>query len=138
MECTVGELLIDVPAAGSEPFRAYVGRRGRPFLFVDGQSITVFDERGKRILFSNSAGSISYSTFVEAQSAVIENVASGADGTIDLRFTDVAGKPHKTEFPVGDKWLELVTRDGQKGTMLDGEFMSVPDARIRLEGRGGR
>jgi hypothetical protein len=39
------------------------------------------------------------------------------------------------EFRVGDRWLAFVKRNGQVGTILDGKFMPVADARAKLESR---
>jgi hypothetical protein len=41
----------------------------------------------------------------------------------------------KAEARVADRWLEVVNRDGQRGIVIDSEFMSVADARARLEAK---
>ena len=106
-------------------------------LLVTGDSITLNDPDKPRVLFEvtyrpSGRNHVSYSAFDPSQGAWIENLDDGPDGSVDLRFTEVPGRPVKTEFRVGERWLERVKREGQVGTILDGEFMSVAEARARL------
>lgn len=106
-------------------------------LVAIGDSITLADVDKKRTLFELTHGQsgrnfFSYSAYDPSKGAWIENIDSGPDGNLDLRRTEIAGRPLKTEFRVGEHWLERVERDGQVGTMLDGRFMSIADARARL------
>jgi hypothetical protein len=99
-------------------------------------SISLADVDKKRTLFAMThqpgRNYISYSAYDPSQGAWIENTDSGPDGNIDLRTIDVAGRPLKTEFRVGERWLVRVERNGQVGTILDGQFMSLADARAKL------
>jgi hypothetical protein len=138
--CKVGDLLVMVPANGADTFRAFISRRGRPFMIADGASMRLLDETGARIVFQEqrNAGDrdrVSYSVVVGPERAVVENVDNDADGTLDLRFTDTPGVPRRTEFRIGERWLELVTREGKQGAVVDGEFMSADEARARLQKR---
>jgi hypothetical protein len=142
LACRVGEFLVNVPASGDSAGQVAVLYRGRLFMIVDGEAVRLADESGKRFRFESVRGQksrphdyISYSTFVGAQSAFVENVDAGADGTLDLRFTEVAGEPKKTEFRIGERWLEQVKRSGRDGVLLDGQFVSVAEARARLEAK---
>jgi len=106
-------------------------------LIVSGDSITLADVDKKRTLLAVAHGQsernfVSYSAYDPSQGAWIENIDSGPDGNLDLRRTEITGRPLKTEFRVGERWLERVERDGQVGTILDGRFMSMADARARL------
>lgn len=136
--CRVGDLVVMVPAAKTDTLRAFISRRGRPFVIADGATMHLFDETGARIVFQEQRNGrdrdrVSYSVVAGPERAVVENVDIDADGTLDLRSTDTPGTPRRTEFRVGDRWLELVTRDGRQGTVVDGEFMSADDARARLQ-----
>jgi hypothetical protein len=112
-----------------------VGGKGEQ-LTVGSETITLFDRDVKRVLVSidrpkSRPGSMAYSTYDASRGAWIENVI-GPDGNLELRRTDVPGHPLKTEIRVGGRWLEHVERDGRWGTVLDGRFMSVVDARAKL------
>ncbi len=116
-----------------------VGDRGE-LLTVGSESITLVDRDAKRVLVSidhpqSHPGSLSYSTYDSSQGAWIETVL-GPDGNLALRMTEVPGQPVKTEIRAGERWLEQVKRDGQAGTVLDGQFMSVADALAKLGVRG--
>ena len=39
---------------------------------------------------------------------------------------------HPLHACLGERWLERVERDGQVGTILEGRFMSIADARAKL------
>jgi hypothetical protein len=109
-------------------------------LFATRSSISLAEVDKKRTLFAVTHQSgrnyVSYSAYDPSQGAWIENTDSGPDGSIDLRTTDVAGRPLKTEFRVGERWLVRVERNGQVGTILDGRFMSLADARAKLGVKG--
>jgi len=78
------------------------------------------------------AGLISYAAYDPVQQAWIENRDYGADGTVDARTTEIAGRLPKEEMRVGDHWLAIVERDGKRGTVLNGRFMSIAEARAEL------
>src|SRR5476649_2461063 len=142
-ECPVGEYLVDTPAVGGQG-QIMLGRSGRPVLLLSPEQTTLFDETGKRIVFMASHGRspegnrTSYEVYDAARGAYVENMDLESDGTIDLRSTEIPGREKTFEFRVGDRWLELVKRDGRAGTILDAEFMSADDARKRLGAKGTR
>jgi hypothetical protein len=108
----------------------------REQLTVAGETITLVDRDVKRVLVSidrpqSRPGSLTYSTYDSSQEAWIETVV-GPDGNLQLRRTEAPGHPLKTEFRLGERWLEHVERDGRWGTVLDGHFMSVADALTKL------
>lgn len=140
MACKVGDLVVMVPSAQDDSVRAIISRRGRPFMIADGASKHLFDETGARIVFQEQRNGrdrdrVSYSVVVASERKVVENVDIDADGTLDLRFTETPGASRRTDFRIGERWFEIVTRDGKQGVVLDGEFMSADDARARLEKR---
>jgi len=137
-ECRIGEYLVIVPADGRSG-EVFLARNGQPLFFASPNLTTVLDSDGKRVLFEaghNRPGAlkdiISYTAFDPVQAAWVESNDFGADGTVDFRSTQIAGRPLKREFRVGERWLEVVARDGKDGTILDGEFMSGAEARLRL------
>jgi hypothetical protein len=72
-----------------------------------------------------------------ATQAWIDNLDFGADGIVDFRTTEIAGRQVKQELKVGDRWLELLKRDGRTGVVLDGQFMSGADARTKVAATAG-
>jgi hypothetical protein len=105
-------------------------------LTVMNESIALTDTAAKRVLvgveFSQpGVHRLRYAAYDTSQAAWVENTV-GADGKIDLRTTEIPGKPAKTEFRAGERWLEFVTRDGRAGTIVDGQFMSIADAVAKL------
>ena len=105
-------------------------------LTLTDESITLSHPATKRVLVSvehsqSGAHSLSYSAYDTSQAAWVENTV-GPDGKIDLRTTEVPGSPAKTEFRVGERWLEYVKRGGRVGTIVDGQFMSIADAAAKL------
>jgi hypothetical protein len=130
---------------GLQGLVAQVTRDATALFNVDGRgdtllatrsSISLADVDKKRTLFAVTHQSgrnyVSYSVYDPSQGAWVENTDSGPDGNIDLRTTDVPGRPLKTEFRVGERWLLRVERNGRVGTILDGRFMSLTDARAKL------
>lgn len=109
-----------------------VGGTGEVLTLRD-ESITLTDPVSKRVIASPDsprAGgrSFSYSIYDPTRAAWIESVI-GRDGNVDLRITEIPGHQSKTEFRVGERWLERVDRDGKTGTILDGRFMSIAECR---------
>ncbi len=105
-------------------------------LTVTNESIMLTDPAAKRVLVSVEHSQpgvrrLSYAAYDTAQAAWVENTV-GADGQIDLRTTEIPGSPAKTEFRVGERWLEYVKRGGRAGTIVDGQFMSLADAAAKL------
>jgi hypothetical protein len=98
----------------------------------------IFGVDGKRIVFSATTDKdaahehISYAVFDSQQRTWIENIDVDSDGRADLRTTEASDTSVKTEFRVGDRWLERVTSAGRTGTILDGQFMTVEQAREKL------
>lgn len=112
-----------------------VGGRGEQ-LTVGRETITLLDRDVKRVLVSigrpqSGPGSLTYSIYDPSDAAWIETVV-GPDGNPEIRRTEVPGHPVKTEVRVAERWLEHVERDGQWGTVIDGQFMSVAAALARL------
>jgi hypothetical protein len=137
LACKTGEYVVVTPRDGGSG-QIWLVRNRRPAFIIDNGATTLFAADGKRVVFQSTNGRapgrnfISYSAYDSSQNAWIENVDSGPDGSVDFRTTEVSGRPVKTEFSVGDRWLELVKRDGEDGTILDGQFMSVAEARAKL------
>jgi hypothetical protein len=105
-------------------------------LTVTNESITLTDPAARRVLVSVEHSQpgvhrLSYAAYDTSQAAWVENTV-GADGKIDLRTTEIPGSPAKTEFRVGERWLEYVKRGGRAGTIVDGQFMSIADAAAKL------
>lgn len=67
-----------------------------------------------------------------SRQAWIDNVDFGADGSPDLRTTEISTGQVKQELRIGDRWLEFVRRDGKTGVLLDGQIMSADEARKQL------
>jgi hypothetical protein len=111
---------------------------GRGHLTITDEVISLIDPESKRTLIISShpragVGYVSYSAYDPSRAEWIEHVDVGPDGHLDLRRTEVAGGPLKEEISVAERWLERVNRDGRSGVMLDGQFMSVEDARASEE-----
>jgi len=105
-------------------------------LTLTGDSITLSDPATKRVLVSVEHSQarghcLSYAAYNTSQAAWVENTV-GPDGRIDLRTTEIPGRPAKTEFRVGERWLEYLKRGGRVGTIVDGQFMSIADAAAKL------
>jgi hypothetical protein len=91
---------------------------------VMGDDHVLFDrERGRKL---------SVAAYNPGQKAWIENVDINADGTIDWRTTEASGRPTKHEVRLGDRWLEVIRRNGQSGIIVNGQFMSTDQARAIL------
>lgn len=105
-------------------------------LTVTDESITLIHPATKRVLVSvahsqSGARRLSYSAYDTSRAAWVENTV-GSDGKIDLRTTEIPGSPAKTEFRVGERWLEYVKRGDRVGTIVVGQFMSIADAAAKL------
>ena len=105
-------------------------------LMVTDESIALSDRTTKRALVSidhiqSGDRRLSYSVYDKRQTAWVESTV-GPDGNIDLRRTEIPGRPAKTEVRVGERWLEYVKRGDQVGTVVDGQFMPLPDAVAKL------
>jgi hypothetical protein len=136
LACTSGGYQLIVPSEAGHGDSGYLLRKGRPFLLVTNQETDLFDDTGEHILFSITRGDlkgrITYSAQDEANGVFIENVDIGADGTLDLRTTEMNGRRVKMEYRIGEQWLETVQKDGRTGVIFDGRFMPVADA-IKLD-----
>ena len=137
MSCKVRDyVVITSQVAGSDEITLV--RRRHAVLMIDHGTTTVLDADGRRVVYSSVQNQesgrnyISYTAYDASQGAWIENIDVGPDGTMDMRMTEVAGRPSRVEFRIGERWLERVQRAGQNGTILDGQFMSVADARAKL------
>jgi hypothetical protein len=134
LACAAGDYIVAVPSEGGHGEDAILIRKGRPFLLVGSEQTSLLDESGKRIIFqitpanSHRVSMISYEGYDQVQGAFVENVDIGADGTLDYRTTKVAGRDVKQEYRVGERWLEVVRRDGLPGVIFGGRFMAVADA----------
>jgi hypothetical protein len=132
--CKVGDYQLYTPAEAGPDDSAYILRKGRPFLLVNEKETDLFDDAGEHFLFSLTRETpkrprgISYSTNDKSKNARIENFDIGADGTLDYRTTEIAGRTVKQEFRVGEQWLEKVDRDGRPGVVFNGRFMPVSEA----------
>jgi hypothetical protein len=105
-------------------------------LMVTDESIALIDRATKRDLVSvdhlrSGTRRLSYTIYNKSQAAWVENTV-GPDGNVDLRKSEIPGRPAKTEVRVGERWLEYVQRGNQVGTIVDGQFMSLPDAIAKL------
>jgi hypothetical protein len=134
--CHIGEYLVVAPAQAGVA-EILVARNGKPFFIASNSETMVMDE--DHVLYDRErARKISVAAYNPAQRAWIEHVDIDADGTIDWRTTDAANRPPKHEVRLGDRWLEVSVRNGQSGTVLDGRFMSIGDARSYLGDRSIR
>ena len=130
LECRIGDYLVDGPAHDGAA-NIFVTRHGEPSILASEKTTTLFDRH--RIVYQwERSGLISYAAYDPVQLAWIENRDYGADGTVDARTSEIAGRLPKDEMRVGDRWLEIVERDGKRGTVLNGRFMSVAEARAEL------
>lgn len=140
IECKLGDYLIDVPVEGARG-ELFIARNGRPFLIIDNDSRVMFDDGGQRMIVEWNRGTdpergdaLSYTGFDSARNAFVTNMDIGPDGSLDMRWIEVAGQPTRAEARIAERWLEIVNQDGQMGTVVDGQFMSIAEARARLEG----
>jgi hypothetical protein len=136
-ECRLGDYLVIAPDRQGSP-DILLSRMGEPFLGVSENSTMLLDADGHRVLYQWDRGksTISYAGYDTTRQAWIDNRDFGADGVIDFRTTEISGQQVKQELNVGDRWLEFLERDGTTGVFLDGQFMSVDDARRRLAASG--
>jgi hypothetical protein len=109
-------------------------------LFVTPDAIDLTDVANHRVLLevthpASGPRTISYMSYDAARKAWIESIDVGMDGNLDLRMTEVPGRPKTIELRIGERWIERVDRDGRAGTILDGRWMSLADARAKLEPR---
>jgi hypothetical protein len=137
-ECRVGDYLVIAPDRQGSP-DLQLSRMGKPFLDVSKNTTTLFDSEGHRVVYEWDRGKsrISYAGYDAARQASIDNVDFGADGSVDFRTTEISGRQVKQELQAGDRWLELLKRDGRTGVFLDGQFMSGADARKKLAATAG-
>jgi hypothetical protein len=137
-ECRVGDYLVDAPDRQGSP-DIFLSRMGEPFLVSYRNTTTLYDADGHRVLYEwdRAKSVIRYAGYDAATQAWIENLDFGADGIVDFRTTEIAGRQVKQELKVGDRWLELLKRDGRTGVVLDGQFMSGADARKKLAATAG-
>jgi hypothetical protein len=132
-ECHVGDLVVDVPAKPGGA-AVLVGRDGKP-LFAESNGTTTVMDQG-HVVYERNRGRnwISVSAYDPGERAWIENVDADANGTIDLRITEfTSGAAQKREVRMGDRWFEVIKRNGRSGTLVDGRFMSLDEAREKLE-----
>jgi hypothetical protein len=136
-ECRVGDYLVDAPDRQGSP-DIFLSRMGEPFLVSYRNTTTLYDAGGHRVLYQWDRGKsvIRYAGYDAATQAWIDNLDLGADGVVDFRTTEISGRQDKRELKVGDRWLELLKRDGHTGVFVDGRFMSVDDARKKLAATG--
>jgi len=139
-ECHVGDYLVAAPDRLGSP-DMIVLRTGKPLLLLSGNTRMLLDADGRRVLYHSyqweSGKSISYAGYDAARHAWIDNIDFGADGDIDFRTTEISGRQVKQEAKIGDRWLEVLNRDGTTGVVIDGTFMSVDDARKKAAAREG-
>ena len=137
-ECRVGDYLVVAPDRQGAP-DIFLSRMGKLFLGVSKDATMLLDADGHRILYRWDRGqsTISYAGYDAARQAWIDNLDFGADGVVDFRTTEISGRQVKRELKVGDRWLEFLKRDGTTGVLLDGQFMSIDDARKKLAATGG-
>jgi|SRR5215471_2722598 len=107
-------------------------------LFVTPDTISLVDTTSQRVLLdltrsTSSQRTLSYAGYDPERNAWIENIDSGVDGSLDLRMTETPGRPKTIELRIGERWIERVDRDGKVGTILDGRWMPLADARAKLE-----
>jgi hypothetical protein len=137
-ECRLGDYLVIAPDRRGSP-DILLSRMGELFLGVSKNSTMLLDADGQRVLYQWDRGkspTISYAGYDPARQAWIDNRDFGADGVVDFRTTEISGQQAKQELKVGDRWLELLNRDGTTGVLLDGKFISVDDARKKLAATG--
>ncbi len=101
------------------------------------EEIALVSRESRRVLASDhhpksGTPSFTYAAYDASRRAWIEYIDSGRDGTFDIRQTDVEGQPRRQEATVGDRWLDMVQRDGKTGVVFDGRFMSLQDARASV------
>jgi hypothetical protein len=136
--CVIGRYAVDVPAT-PESNTIFVGQDGHGIFFASKDGITVLDHDHPMYEWNRAKNFMTVDTYDSAQRAWIEHIDSDADGTMDARMTTFTdGRPPKIEFRGGDRLLELVVRDGRKGAMVDGQFMSVDEARAKFTSSAGR
>jgi hypothetical protein len=130
--CVVGRYGFDVPTT-PESHNILMGQDGRAMFFASKDGVTVLDHDHVIYEWNRAKNFMAVDAYDSAQRAWIENLDTRADGTIDVRMTNFTdARPQKVEIQVGDRWLEIVKRNGRKGTILDGQFMSVDEARGKL------
>jgi hypothetical protein len=124
--CTVGEYLIIGPAKGGSS-DIVVSRKGKAVFVVSKTQTQVVGE--DRVLFERDTNRqfISFAAYDSAQRTWVDNIDMNADGTLDARI-DTSEHATKREIRLGDRWLELVKRDGKTGTVINGKFMSIDEA----------
>jgi hypothetical protein len=137
-ECRVGDYLVVAPDRQGSP-DLFLSRMGKPFLGLSRSTTTLVDADGHRIVYQWDRGKsvISYAGYDAARQAWIDNLDFGADGIVDFRTTEIAGRQVKQELKIGDRWFELLKRDGRTGVVLDGQFMSGADARKKVDATAG-
>ena len=87
--------------------------------------------------WDRAKSTVSYAGYDAARQAWIDNLDIGADGVADFRTTEISGRQIKQELKVGDRWLEFLKRDATTGVLLDGQVMSVDNARKKLAATAG-
>ena len=129
-ECRVGDYLMVAPDRQGSP-ELILSRKGQSFLAVSKNLTMLLDADGRRIVYEwdRERSVISYAGYDAPRQAWIDNIDFGADGAVDYRTTEISGRQVKQEWKIGNRWLEIVKRDGSTGVVLDGTFMSVTDAR---------
>src|SRR5689334_9848239 len=128
--CHIGEYLVVAPIQANNP-DILLAKNGKPFFIASRGETIVMDE--DHVLYDRERNrKISFAAYNPAQRAWIEHVDLNADGTIDWRTTETANRAAKHEVRLGDRWLEVTRRDGQSGTVLDGRFMAINEARAYL------
>jgi hypothetical protein len=137
-ECRVGDYLVIAPDRQGSPDMV-LSRMGKPFLGVSKDTTMLLDADGRRVLYrwDRAKSTISYAGYDAARQAWIDNLDIGAEGGVDFRTTEISGQQVKQELKVGDRWLEFLKRDGATGVLLDGQVMSVDDARKKLAAAAG-
>ena len=136
--CTVGDYQILTPL-NPESANLMILKKGLPVFSADPTATVVYDGASWRstMFWAHDANDrernyVSYRFFSTAVGGFVEATDQGPNGTIIRRTTEVPGQPIKNEFRVGDRWLQLVKQNGAYGTILDGRFMPISEARRKL------
>ncbi len=134
--CRVGHYVVMVPADGQQDDRIMVGQDQRPLLLIGGDDISLMDPSGKRVLFSRTRKgertSLSYLGYDPARKAYVDNFDLDGDGAPDARTTTFEAGRTLREYRVGDRWLEIVQQGRKLGVVVDGQFMTIPEAVAKL------
>jgi len=131
-QCHVGDYLVIAPAATGQP-DIIVSRTGKTFYFrTSGDQTSIIDDGHPLYEWDRKEKMITYSAYDDSRKSWVENYDLDADGSIEVRTIESGRDGKIKEVPVSKRWLPLISQNGRSGTVLNGRFVTIDEARTAL------